>query len=68
MITLLTHISHTLKPLNVNCFKPFKATFKKEKDNNMVWSNQNEPNKTTLIRWVDKTLDQLLSRKNEEWV
>jgi hypothetical protein len=63
MITLSTHISHTLQPLNVNCFKPFKLTFKKEKDNNMVWSNQNEPNKTTLVRWVDKTLDQLLSKE-----
>jgi hypothetical protein len=52
----------------VNCFKPFKLTFKKEKYNNMVWNNQNEPNKTTLVRWVDKVLDQLLSKKNEKWV
>jgi hypothetical protein len=68
MITLPIHISHTLQPLNVNCFKPFKLTFKKEKYNNMVWNNQNEPNKTTLVRWVDKVLDQLLSKKNEKWV
>jgi hypothetical protein len=60
MITLPTHISHTLQPLNVNYFKAFKATFKKEKNNKMVWNNYNEPNKTTIVRWVDKALDQLL--------
>jgi len=33
------HTSHTLQPLDVNCFKP---------------------SKTTLARWVDKALHQLL--------
>jgi hypothetical protein len=32
----------------VNCFKPFKTTFRKENNNNMVLNNYNEPNKATL--------------------
>jgi hypothetical protein len=27
MVTLLSHTSHALQPLNVSCFKPFKSTF-----------------------------------------
>jgi hypothetical protein len=29
MITLPSHTSHALQPLDVNCFKPFKITFGK---------------------------------------
>jgi hypothetical protein len=32
MITLPTHTSHAFQPFDVSCFKPFKTTFKKEKD------------------------------------
>jgi hypothetical protein len=42
----------------VSCFKPFKITFKKEKDNAMIKNNHYK-----LID-VDKTLDQSFSRKN----
>jgi hypothetical protein len=48
MVTLLYHTSHALQPLDVNCFKPFKTTFKKERDNTMVKNNHCEPNKCTL--------------------
>jgi hypothetical protein len=48
MVTLLCHTSHALRPLDVNCFKPFKTTFKKEKDIAMVRNNHYEPNKCTL--------------------
>jgi hypothetical protein len=69
MITLPSHTSHALQPLNVSCFKPFKTTFRKEKDNNMVRNYYNEPNKVTLVGWVDKTLDLALSKKKHlEWV
>jgi hypothetical protein len=64
MITLPSHTSHALQPLNVSCFKPFKTTFRKEKDNNMVRNYYNEPNKVTLVGWVDKALDLGLSKKN----
>jgi hypothetical protein len=47
----------------VNCLKPFKITFKKEKDNPMVRDNHYEPNKSTLVGWVDKALNETLSKK-----
>jgi len=48
----------------VSCFKPFKTTFRKEKDNSMVKNNYIEPNKVTFIGWVDKALDLALCKKN----
>jgi len=35
MIILPSHTSHALQPLDVACFKPFKITFRKEK--NIEW-------------------------------
>jgi hypothetical protein len=32
MITLSFHTSHALQPLDAACFKPLKATFRKERD------------------------------------
>jgi len=55
MITLPSHTSHALQPLDVSCFKPFKITFRKVKDVAMSRSNHMEPNKITLARWVDQT-------------
>lgn len=49
MITLLFHRSYALQPLNVNCFKSFKITFKKEKNNAMVRNSHCELNKCMLI-------------------
>jgi hypothetical protein len=48
----------------VNCFNPFKTTFRQEKNNNTVRTNYNEPNKVTLVGWVDKALDWALSKRN----
>jgi hypothetical protein len=48
----------------VNCFKPFKTTFKKERDNAMVINNHYKPNKCTLVVLVNKALDQSLFKKN----
>jgi hypothetical protein len=42
MITLPSHTSHAFQPLNVSCFKPFKTTFKKEKDVVMLVSKYQE--------------------------
>ncbi len=39
MITLPSHTFHALQPLDVACFKPFKTTFRKEKDISMVRRN-----------------------------
>jgi len=32
MVTLPSHTSHVLQPLDVSSFKPFKIAFKKERD------------------------------------
>jgi len=32
MVTLPAHTSHALQPFDVSCLKPFKTTFRKEKD------------------------------------
>jgi hypothetical protein len=49
MITLPSHTSHVLQPLDVNYFKPFKITFRKEKDNNVVNNNYKEPYKIVFV-------------------
>jgi len=64
MLTLPSHTSHTLQPLDVSCFKPFKIVFKKEKDGAMAKNNYIESNKITLAGWVDKALDYALIRRN----
>jgi hypothetical protein len=62
MVTLPSHMSHALQPLNVTCFKPFKNVFKKQKDATMANNNYFEPNKVTLTKWVDKALLQSLKK------
>jgi hypothetical protein len=54
MVTLPSHTSHALQPLDVSCFKPFKTSFKKERDVAMVRNNYTKPNKVTLARWVEQ--------------
>ncbi len=46
------------------CFKPFKITFRKEINITMVRRNYIEPNKITLVGWVNKTLNLALTRQN----
>jgi hypothetical protein len=57
MVTLPTHTSHALQPLDVSNFKPFKTTFRKKRDNAMVNNNHCELDKCTLANWVEKSLD-----------
>jgi hypothetical protein len=69
MVTLLAHTSHVLQPLDVSCFKPIKFAFKKERDDAIVKNNHYKPEKCTLTSWVDESLDQSLSKNNnQEWV
>jgi hypothetical protein len=39
MITLPSHTSHALQPLDMACFKPLKIAFKKEKNITMIRRN-----------------------------
>jgi hypothetical protein len=41
-----------------------QTTLKKEKDGAMLRNNYNKLNKVTLARWVNKVLNQVLSKKN----
>jgi len=43
MITLPSHTSYALQPLDVSCLKPFKTRFKKVRDAMMYKSNHQEP-------------------------
>jgi hypothetical protein len=47
MVTLLPHTSHALQSLDVTCFKPFKITFRKERNSAMVKNNYLQPDKAT---------------------
>jgi hypothetical protein len=47
----------------VNFFQPFKRTLKKERNNNMVRNNYNEPNKATFVGLVDEALDMALPKE-----
>jgi len=64
VITLPSHTSHAFQPLDVACLKPFKIAFRKERNITMVKRNYIEPNKITLVGWVDKTLDLTFTRQN----
>jgi len=63
IVTLPFHTSHAPQPQDLNCFKLFHTTFKNESDNAMVRSNDCEPNKCTLVGWVDKALHKILLQK-----
>jgi hypothetical protein len=64
MVTLVAYTFHALHTLYVSCFKPFKITFKKERNNAMFKNNHYELDKCTLASWVDENLDQSLSKTN----
>jgi hypothetical protein len=44
--------------------KAFKTKFKKEKNAITTINKYNEPNKIILSRWVDKALNQLMTKQN----
>jgi hypothetical protein len=65
MVTLPLHTSHDLQPLDVSSFKPFKTNFRKERDLIMERNNHVELDKVTLVGWVNKDLEDSLTKKNE---
>jgi heptaprenylglyceryl phosphate synthase len=50
MVTLPSHTSHALHPLDATYFKSFMNAFKKEWDFGMAKHNYFEPNKVTLAK------------------
>jgi hypothetical protein len=62
LIIVPSHTSHTLRPLDVKCFKPFKIAFKSYKD---VWTLANERKgvgKKDLASWMSLTI------KKKHWI
>ncbi len=57
MITLPSHTSHALQPLDVSCFRLFKIAFIKERDESMFRNNHRKLNKVTLTCWVERTFN-----------
>jgi len=57
MITLPSHTFHALQSLDMARFKPFKTTFKKERNTTMVRKNYTKLDKIALVGWVNKALD-----------
>jgi hypothetical protein len=66
MITLPCHTTHTFHTLYVYCFKPFKIAFRKEIDVDMARSKFKKLDKITFVRWVDKVLNQSLTKVMDE--
>ena len=64
LLTLPSHTSHAMQPLDVTVFKPFKTFFKEYKD---FWiaHNLNQPaTKQTLAHWVSLALRRALTPQN----
>jgi hypothetical protein len=64
MITLPSHTSHVLQLLYALCLKSFKTAFRKESNGAMAKNNYIKLDKIMLTRWIDKALNQTLTKKN----
>jgi hypothetical protein len=64
LITLPSHTSHVLQPLDVSVFKPFKTLFR---EYNFFWTSRNlnqVVTKHTLVHWVSLGLKRVLTSDN----
>jgi hypothetical protein len=64
MLILPSHTSHTIQPLDVSCFTPFKQAFHLLRD---VWTLRNKSkgtSKEVLASWVSAALQKSLTEKN----
>jgi hypothetical protein len=64
LLTLPSHTSHAMQPLDVSCFKPFKQAFMLLRD---VWTRRNKSrgaSKEVLAEWVSQALEKALSLCN----
>jgi hypothetical protein len=64
LLTLPSHTSHALQPLDVSVFKPFKQFFRQYRDYWMS-KNLNQPaSKDTLAQWVSLSFRKALTKSN----
>ena len=64
MVSLPSHTSHELQPLDKVCFKPFKMAFRAYRD---VWNMKNQGmkcQKEDLAQWASLAFQKALTRKN----
>ena len=64
MLTLPSHASHGLQPLDVACFKPFKVAFRTYKN---LWTKEHHGMRVTkenLVTWVSLALRKALTPTN----
>jgi hypothetical protein len=64
LVTLPSHTSHALQPLDVSIFGPFKCAFQIYHD---IWAIKNKgkgAKKVVLAKWVSKALGRALTSEN----
>ena len=64
IVSLSSHTSHALQPLDVSCFKPFKTAFRKIRDRWSLTSKTKAVDKRTLCEWTSQALQTTLTPKN----
>lgn len=64
IVSLPSHTSHALQPLDVACFKPFKTTFRKIRDSWTLMNKNKRVSKQDLCEWTSKALKAALTSKN----
>ena len=64
IISLPSHISHVLQPLNVNWFKPIKSAFRQILDYWMLLNKGKKVEKTTLCEWTSQALERPFTPNN----
>ena len=64
MLSLPSHTSHALQPLDVACSKPFKTAFRAYRDKYMMDNHRGKVEKDTLGYWVDLALIKAFSKSN----
>ena len=64
IISLPSHTSHALQPLDLACIAPFKTAFKKQRDCWTVVNKNTKVGKRELCEWTCKALQCALTPKN----
>jgi hypothetical protein len=64
MVTLPSHISHVLQPLDVSIFAPFKKAFRLIRDEWVLNNGGRAPAKEDLAEWIHKGLKKASTEKN----
>ena len=64
IISLPSHTSHALQPLDVACFAPFKTAFRKQRDAWTVLHKNSKVEKHDLCEWTSKALQLVVTERN----